>query len=385
MSNPPTSIKTPGEILFGLGVSKQLPDRVKTFGTSGVVVVTDPGLVKAGVVGQITDLLRAEAITFEIFDQVRPDPDIESVDACIEVITQTNAELVVGLGGGSALDVAKIAAALKVNDGRVADYVGVDILPQKGLPTILLPTTSGTGSEASPIAVLTERKEENMKRGIVSPHLYADVAIVDPKLTFSCPASVTAASGMDTLTHAIEEFTNKFASPLIDPLALEAIRLVMSNIKQCIDRPNDIEARQAMSLASLYGGIGLGPVNTAAVHALAYPLGGMFDVPHGLANSILLPYVLDFNRPACSDRMDTIALRLGIAEPEKEQRVSGMVESIKTLSLQVGIPAKLRDIQIPESSIPQMAKSAMTVQRLLKNNPREVNVQDAEQIYRNAF
>jgi len=386
MSNPLTSIKTPGEILFGPGASKQLPDRVKTFGASGVVVVTDPGLVKAGVVGQITDLLRAEAIPFEIFDRVRPDPDIASVDFCLELINSSRANLIVGLGGGSALDVAKMAAALKLNGGKVADYVGVDKLPRKGLPTILLPTTSGTGSEVSPIAVLTERKKENMKMGVVSPYFLADIAIVDPVLTFSCPASVTAASGMDTLTHAIEEYTNKFASPIIDTLALEAISLVLIHLKRCIDQPENLEARQAMSLASLYGGLGLGPVNTAAVHALAYPLGGLFDIPHGLANSILLPYVLEFNRPACLDRLDRIAVLMGIqVEAAKEDRVTSLIETIKTLSRQVGIPAQLREIKIPEEAIPRMAESAMTVQRLLKNNPRDVSVEDAEQIYRSAY
>jgi alcohol dehydrogenase class IV len=383
---PLTSIRTPGEILFGPDASKQLPDRAKTFNPSGVVVVTDPGLVKAGVVGQITDLLRAEAIPFEIFDQVRPDPDIESVDFCLKLINSSRANLIVGLGGGSALDVAKMAAALQVTGGKVADYVGVDRLPEKGLPTILLPTTSGTGSEVSPIAVLTERKEENMKMGVVSPYLLADVAIVDPLLTFSCPASVTAASGMDTLTHAIEEYTNKFASPIIDTLALEAITLVMGHLKQCIDQPENLEARQAMSLASLYGGLGLGPVNTAAVHALAYPLGGLFDIPHGLANSILLPYVLEFNRPACLDWLDRIARRLEIQPgAEKEDRVTALIENIKSLSREVGIPAHLCELKIPEGTIGQMAKSAMTVQRLLKNNPRDISLADAEQIYRNAY
>jgi len=248
-----------------------------------------------------------------------------------------------------------------------------------------MPTTSGTGSEVSPIAVISDRKQ-HLKLGIVSPHLYCDTAIIDPLLTVSCPPNTTAASGMDALTHAVEIYTNKFAVPMIDALALEAIRLAGKHLSACVHDGKNLDARAGMSLASLYAGLGLGPVNTAGVHALAYPLGGTFDIPHGLANSILLPYVMEFNRFANEEKYAGIADALGVCGVEKvEEKAAAAVEKIVELSKDVGIPQRLREINIPQDAIPQMAESAMKVTRLLKNNPREITFEDAKNIYEKAY
>jgi alcohol dehydrogenase class IV len=377
-------IRTPGSIIFGVGSRGQLTDRINKLSDGVVLLVTDKGLVKAGVAGQIKQLIASVGLAVEVFDNVEPDPDRETVSKCLKLSKSVDAKAVVGLGGGSSMDVAKITAALMVNQGTLEDYTGIDKIPKKGLPTVLLPTTAGTGSEVSPIAVISDKKQ-HLKLGVVSRHLYCDLAIVDPELTVSCPAKVTAAAGIDTLTHAIEIYTNKFSVPVIDALELEAVRLVGLSLRRCYKDGSDLSAREQMSLAALYGGLGLGPVNTAAVHALAYPLGGTFDIAHGLANSILLPYVMEFNRPACEWKFARIAEALGITSGSVAEKAAAAVEAVKKLSADVGIPKRLRDINIPEDAISDMAAGAMKVTRLLNNNPREITHEDAEAIYRKAY
>ena len=377
-------IRTPAAILFGPGTSQSLPERVKDFPPGPVLIVTDPGLVKAGLAEQIETLLSSAERQVHIFDAVEPDPDKKCVEQCLDLARQVDAKLLLGIGGGSSLDVAKVTAILCSHAGQISDYVGIDNVPARGLPTILLPTTSGTGSEVSPIAVVSD-KEQHSKLGIVSPHLYCDLAIVDPALTLSCPAKVTASAGIDALTHAVEIYTNKFASALIDPLALEAIRLIGLHLSTCVHDGSNLTARTGMSLAAMYGGLGLGPVNTAAVHALAYPLGGTFDVPHGLANSILLPYIMEFNLPLCRHKFARIAEVLGLVGSDDNQKASQALEFVRSLSKDVGIPQRLRDIDIPRDTIPQMAQSAIKVTRLLNNNPREITLADAQQIYERAY
>lgn len=378
-------IKTPGTIVFGTGACEQLGERVRELSAGPVLLVTDAGLVKAGVSEKIENLIRSAGLSVDVFDKVEPDPDRETVYKSLESAKSLGAGVVVGLGGGSSLDVAKMTAALLVNEGTLDDYTGIDKLPRKGLATILLPTTAGTGSEVSPIAVISDRKQ-HLKLGVVSRHLYCDVAIVDPALTVSCPPKITASAGVDTLTHAIEIYTNKFSVPIIDALVLEAIRLVGMHLRRCVREGSDLAAREGMALAALYGGLGLGPVNTAAVHALAYPLGGTFDVAHGLANSILLPYVMQFNRPVCEAKFARIADMLGVTGLQRvEDKANAAVKQVTELSADVAIPKRLRDINIPQEAIPQMAAGAMKVTRLLNNNPRPITLEDAEAIYRRAY
>lgn len=378
-------IRTPGTILFGIGSRRELPQRAEALSKGPFLIVTDSGLVQAGVVKEIEGLMSDAGLEVNLFDGVEPDPEVGIVDKCLQRIVSTGAEAVIGVGGGSCLDIAKTASAMAKNDGNITDYAGIEKLPQKGLPVILLPTTSGTGSEVTPIAVLSDKKQQ-LKIGIVSPYLYCDMAIIDPELTTSCPPHITASSGMDTLTHAIEVYTNKFSVSIIDILALEAIRLVGQHLHKSVHCGSDLIARQGMSLASLYGGLGLGPVNTAAVHALAYPLGGMFNIPHGLANSILLPYVLEFNLPACELKFAKIAEAFGVRNINTiKEKASTAAEIVIKLSKDIGIPRHLRDIGIPEDAIQEMAVSAMKVTRLLNNNPREVTFEDIKEIYQRAY
>ena len=378
-------IITPKTIMFGVGASEKLVDCIKELTDGHILIVTDQGLVKAGVVEKIKKTISNADLEVSIFDGVTPDPDKECVYQCLNLVEAKDAKALIGLGGGSSLDIAKVSAALRINGGRITDYVGVGKVPKRGLPTILMPTTSGTGSEVSPIAVISD-PEQHTKLGIVSPNLYCDFAIVDPALTVSCPPNITASSGMDALTHAIEIYTNRISVQIIDTLVLESIRLAGLYLKTCVSNGEDIIARNGMALASLYAGLGLGPVNTAGVHSLAYPLGGSYNIPHGLANSILLPYIMEFNRPACINKFAKIADALGVKGVSKEdEKAKIVVEMVVELSKEIGIPQKLREIGIPKEAIPQMAETALNVKRLIKNNPREITLNDAIAIYERAY
>jgi len=248
-----------------------------------------------------------------------------------------------------------------------------------------LPTTAGTGSEVSPNAILLD-ESDRLKKGIVSPFLMADAAYVDPMLTLTVPRRVTADTGMDALTHCIEAYTNKFAHPMVDIYALKGISMLSKYLLRAVEDGNDTEAREACAMGSLYGGLCLGPVNTAAVHALSYPLGGEYHIPHGLSNAILLPSVMKFNRPANLHKYAEVAVALGV-EPgsDDDETAQRGVDYIYQLSEKVGIPAKLSDIGIPQEAVPHLAKAAMEVQRLLKNNPREVTEKDAVDIYNSLY
>jgi alcohol dehydrogenase class IV len=258
-------------------------------------------------------------------------------------------------------------------------------LPARELFLVCLPTTAGTGSEVSPIAVLLDEAEE-LKKGVVSPHLVPDAAFIDPLLTLSVPPAVTAATGLDALTHCIEAFANKFAHPVTDHYALRGIKLIFENLLPAVRDGKNAEARAALALGSYYGGLCLGPVNTAAVHALSYPLGGKFHIAHGVANALLLPEVLRFNLPAAPGRYAEISTALGVRRNGAVLAAAEQgVEFLAQLSRDCGVPQKLSDLKIPRAAIPAMARAALQVQRLLKNNLRPVTEADAVNIYEATF
>jgi len=359
---------------MGCGAVGSLPAAVASLGRR-VCVVTDPGMAAQPAFAACVAALEESGLRVAVFGEVQSDPPIEVVGRCVAVARAADAEVMVGIGGGSSLDVTKLSAVLARHGGAVEALFGTGKIPGRGLPTVLLPTTAGTGSEVTPIAILSDI-ENNMKRGVVSDHLYADVALVDPELCMTLPPEPTAYTGMDALAHALESYTNRFAVPLIDTFALEAIRLICGNLRRCVRDGRDRDARYAMSLASLMGGLCLGSVNTAAVHALAYPLGGTYHVPHGVAISLLLPHVVRFNAPACRERYARLGETLGSSDP---------VAVIETLSRDVGTARRMREFGVTEDDLPRMARAAMDVQRLLKNNPRDVAEEDALAIYQAAW
>jgi alcohol dehydrogenase class IV len=278
-----------------------------------------------------------------------------------------------------------LVAALIDSSQLVEDLFGSGNVLGRSTFLACLPTTAGTGSEVSPNAILLDEADK-LKKGIVSPYLVPDAAYVDPKLTLTVPSKVTAETGMDALTHCIEAYTNRFAHPIIDMYALEGIRLIANNLQDAVRDGENLEAREALMLGSLYGGLCLGPVNTAAVHALSYPLGGEYHISHGLANAILLPSVMRFNMSSNPHKFAQVAEACGVPrERTDEETAEKGTEWIARLSQSIGIPLNLSVFGISRDDIPHLAEAAMSVQRLLKNNPREVAYKDAVEIYEGLF
>ena len=323
-----------------------------------------------------------------VWSEVAKEPTVETLRQALTAARDARADAVIGLGGGSPMDVAKLVAALLTSQQDINDAWGIgNLVAARSVYLACLPTTAGTGSEVSPNAVLLDEPAK-LKKAVISPHVVLDAAYVDPLLTLSVPPAVTAATGMDALTHCIEAYANKFAHPLVDTLALEGIRLIAANLRHAVEIGDDVEARTAVALGSLYGGMCLGPVNTAAVHALSYPLGSEFHVAHGVSNAVLLPHVLEFNLPAAAARYANVAIALGAnRQPRDDDMVVARrgVEIVRQLSRDCGIPAHIADFGVPRDAIDHMAAAAMTVQRLLVRNPREVTLTDAVEIYRRAF
>ena len=373
----------PQKIVFGTGCIQTLVEDYKKMGLQRLFVLTAPP-IRPLIEDTLTEL-KGAGVSIEVFQDIVAEPTVNDFKKILEVARQFKADSVVGVGGGSVLDVTKLIAAFINSDQQVEDCFGTGFIKQKGLWFACLPTTAGTGSEVSPNAILLDERD-HLKKGIVSPFLIADVAYVDPKLTWTVPAKVTADTGMDALTHCIEAYTNKFAHPSVDIYALQGIRLIAANLEKAVKNGQDQEAREALAFGSLYGGLCLGPVNTAAVHALSYPLGGEFHIPHGLSNAILLPSVMKFNMPANIKRHAEVAIALG-CQPGKndEETAQRGVDFIYQLADAVGIPKKLTDLGIPMTAVDGMAQAAMQVQRLLKNNPREVTEQDARDIYNSLY
>lgn len=293
-----------------------------------------------------------------------------------------NPEVVIGVGGGSVLDCAKLLAALINNSLKLIEVVGIGFLNGRKIKLICVPTTSGTGSEVSPNAILLN-EETQAKSGIISPYLVPDACYLDPLLTMGLPPKLTAETGIDALSHCIEAYTNKFAHPTVDVYALQGIQLISENLLKAYNNGNDVEARSALLLGSMYGGLCLGPVNTSAVHALSYGLGGKFHIAHGLSNAILMPEVLRFNLSANPKRHAEVARALGITLDGTDEEIAlAGIEKIEALSKACNIPQRLTEIGVSEAVLPELADIAMKVTRLLKNNPREVTREDAINIYK---
>lgn len=373
----------PGRIVFGEGSAQQCVEDLLALGLRRIFIVTSAPIL--GLVEPLASAFRDGGATVEIFDGVNVEPSVGMFEQALDAARAMRPDTVIGVGGGSPMDVAKLVAAL--HDGRqtVLEVFGINMLEGRDTYLACLPTTSGTGSEVSPNAIFLH-EDEQLKKGVVSPHLVPDAAYVDPMLTLTLPPAVTAATGIDALTHCIEAYANRYAHPVVDLFALQGIKLIAANLLSAVQAGDDVEARSAMSLGSLYGGLCLGPVNTGAVHALAYPLGGEFHIAHGVSNSVLLPHVLAFNLPAAPERYADIAVAMGV-EPgaTATETAEKGIEKIRELSRACGIPAGLSELDVPIEAIPGMAESAMKVTRLLRLNPREVTVSDAEAIYRAAY
>jgi alcohol dehydrogenase class IV len=379
----PILLQQPPRVLFGNGCLDQSTAELSRRAARRVFVVSGPksALIGAGAFAA----WRGAGIAVEICDQVDREPDIATFERVLTAARAFRPDLVVGFGGGSPLDVAKLVAAMLHRSETVRDFFGIDRLPGRGVDVICIPTTAGTGSEVSPNAILLD-EAERLKKGVVSPHLVPAVAILDPQLTVSLPPATTAATGLDALVHCMEAYASRFAHPAVDLYALEGVRRIGSSIETAVTHGSDLAARASVMLGALYGGLCLGPVNTAAVHALSYPLGGEFRIAHGVANSLLLPHVFRFNLPAAPERYADIARALGVPDAGSPARTAEAgVARLAELSRACGIPQRLRDVGVPRAALPRLAIEAMKVTRLLKNNPREMTTAAAEAIYLEAY
>ncbi|BAF59032.1 alcohol dehydrogenase [Pelotomaculum thermopropionicum SI] len=377
---------TSGTIITGRGSLKRIADEAKGLGATRVLIVTDPVLLKTGLIERVKEALAPAGLETGIFSGVEPEPRLQIVTECLKAVKEGGYDLIVAVGGGSSMDVSKAASVLMTNPGTINDYLGVNLIPRPGIPVIAVPTTAGTGSEVTPIAILSD-VEEQLKKGVVSPYLLPRVAIVDPELTVTMPPAITAATGMDALTHAVESYISVNATPITDILALEAIRLIALNLRTAVANGQDIEARSNMSMASLLAGIAFANAGVGAVHALAYPLGAQFHVPHGVANAVLLPYVMESNLLGALPRFKTMALAMGEKVEDLSDRLAAdkFNEAIKLLAADIRIPLHLRELGVTAESIPGMAEGAAKVTRLLANNPRILSVSDIREIYERAF
>lgn len=381
MPDNPLTIFYPGKLVFGNGTLPQLANDIITLHPDKVLLLTIDPLLHS--LMPFKSSLEDAGIKVHQDTSIIAEPSFSDFEKLMNIVTPFDPDIVVGIGGGSVLDAAKLVAAQLGNEQQLKDYVGIGLLKGRKKKLICVPATSGTGSEVSPNAILIDG--ENQKKGIISPFLVPDIVYVDPLLTLSLPASITAATGMDALTHCLEAYTNKFAQPLIDIYALKGIELIAANIEKAVSNGQDTHAREQLAMGSLLGGFCLGPVNTAGVHALSYPLGSMFHLAHGLSNALLLPYVMEYNIPAAVDRFAAVALALGCEQKTTafDTAMAG-VEKIRSLNKACGIPANLQEVNVPATAIPQMAADAMLIQRLLKNNPREITLDNAIQIYQSA-
>lgn len=376
-------IHNPPKLVFGRDSFRQFVDDFTRLNLNRLLLIITPQVLP--MIESMKRCFRRTGIDVKIIDMIVKEPTIDELENVLQAGIDFKIDSVVGIGGGSVLDVAKLIAALHGKNQKIQDVFGIGLVRSRSCYLACLPTTSGTGSEVSPNAILYD-PVDRLKKGVVSPFLVPDAAYIDPDFTRTVPPSVTAATGMDALTHCIEAYANRFAHPMIDLYALEGIRLISQNLQRAVIDGDDMEAREKLSQGSLYGGMCLGPVNTAAVHALAYPLGSEFHIAHGVSNALLLPHLMEFNMSAEPNRYAKIAEALGVTPlPSPYETAKAGVEKIRTLAYACGVPSKLSDLKIPEQAIEDMAKSAITITRLLNNNLRAVTLEDAKQIYLDAY
>ncbi|MBG9689534.1 iron-containing alcohol dehydrogenase [Lysinibacillus sp. RSDA_15] len=371
----------------GWGCLNQLLPEVERLKATNILIVTDPFLKELGLTDKVQQPLLSKGYATTIYTDIAPEPPLAIGEKLVDFTRKHQFDLVIGLGGGSALDLAKLAAVLAVHDGKVADYLnltGTKALEQKGLPKILIPTTSGTGSEVTNISVLSL---DTTKDVVTHDYLLADSAIVDPELTISLPPKVTAATGVDALTHAIEAYVSVNANEVTDSLALQAIRLISGSIRTAVLEGENKQARSDMSYGSYLAGLAFFNAGVAGVHALAYPLGGQFHIAHGDSNAVLLPYVMGYIRQSCEKRMKDIldAMGLSSAYLSQEEASYKCVDALQQLVQDVNIPSTLKGFDIPEEALEQLTDDATKQTRILARSPMPLEREDIYAIYRAAF
>jgi alcohol dehydrogenase class IV len=390
-----------GRIIFGIGAVRQLGEALRRLRLARVLVVTDANLVKAGVYEEVRKAA-GDGIAVDAFAGGEPEPSLAAAERCVEQAREFRPDGLVGLGGGSNMDLAKMAAAVLAHGGTPRDYLGEDRVPGPVVPLVCIPTTSGTGSEVSAAGVFTDT-QNNIKVGAMSNYLRPAVALVDPRLTLSCPRKVTADSGIDAMTHAIEAYTAvdnatfplpagettlyQGRHPLGDCLAEKAIELIGANLPRAVEQPDDLATREAMSLGAMLAGLAFSNVGVALVHALEYPIGGATHCSHGAGNGTLLPYVMRYNLPYRERELARVAELLGedtggLSQREAAERAIGAIEK---LNRRIGIPSRLRELGAKREQIPQFAEKGLKIARIVRVNPRVPKMSEVIELLNEAY
>ncbi|MBZ4190865.1 iron-containing alcohol dehydrogenase [Niabella beijingensis] len=382
-----TTVKPVPLTAIGWDAIQQLPALLQQFGNGPALIIADPALVTLPIIRPVLQLLDQQQIAYTIYSDLVPEPTVETGQKAIDFGRSGNFKLVIGFGGGSALDMAKLVAVFIQNPGPVSAYLnltGTKKIEHRGLPKILIPTTSGTGTEVTNISVLALERTKDV---VVHDYLLADAAIVDPVFTLSVPPRVTAATGADALTHAIEAFISVNATPYSDGLALQAIRLIGSTLRQAVTDGSNREARTAMAYGSYLAGMAFFNAGVGAIHALAYPLGGQFHLAHGESNAVLIPYVLGYILPSCAARLAVVYEALGFSEAtiSMQEAAEKCIRVLAALTRDIGIPETLAGFQIPEAATAALAADGILQKRLLARCPMELSEEQVHEIYARAF
>lgn len=381
-----SDFKMPQNIRFGKGALESLKEEDLVKNAKKICIISDSGLEKVGLVDEIEGILKNEKFTLTRFTDIHSEPSFQLINMAIEHVKMKNVDLIIGIGGGSALDVAKATAALSDKADPTIYFSGEKTIESRSIGCILLPTTSGTGSEVTKNAIFGDEVEK-VKRGIVSDYLLPDVSIIDPELTISCPPRVTAASGVDAFTHAIESYISINATEHTRIYAEKAMSLFPDFIIRAVHNGRDLEARVGMSYVSLFGGISLANAGVGAVHALAYPLGGEYKIEHGVANALLMPFVLEVVGKTCREDFVKVAscLQLGDFTNHSYEALASVVDYLYKLLIDLNLPTSLKELDVSRNSLERLSAQAYKVRRLLDNTPFNLSEQQILEIYKNAY
>jgi alcohol dehydrogenase class IV len=384
-----STFNVPSTVIVGAGASGELAQQIKRLGGQRVLLVTDNFLVQTGLVGKLTDSLSQAGLSVAVYNGVQPDPTVQNVRDGLRQLWESEAEVIVALGGGSPIDAAKAISILTTNPEPLSQYMGYHKIPKAGLPLIAIPTTAGTGSEATKVAVITDT-ERNVKMMILDAHLLPAIALVDYELSMSMPAGLTAHVGVDTLTHGIEAYVSRKANAVTDPIALSCIRLVAKHLYTAWSEPDNRPAREGMALAACQGGMAFANSSVCLVHGMSRPIGALFHLPHGLSNAVLLPTVTKFSIPGVLERYASVARTMRLAKPDDSDEVAAdaLIEGLEALNLKLEVP-RLRDCRGMElarfeESLEKMAQDALA-SGSPQNNPVVPTAAEIVELYRQAW
>lgn len=370
------------KVIAGEGAIGQIADAAKSFNAKNITLITDAGVYKLGLTRKPEQILKDAGFNVIVISDVPPEPSVAQVNGIFEKARGHGCDLLVAIGGGSSIDTTKLVSLMLKNDVTLEQMVKGAKPTVRGVPTLMVPTTAGTGAEATPNAIVLV-PEENLKVGIVSDLMIADCVILDPEMTKGLPPSITANTGIDALCHLMECYISKKANPFSDTFALSGIAMIGRSIRECFNNGGNLEARAQMLQAALYGGLCIASSGTTAIHALSYPLGGTYHIPHGLANAILMPLIMDYNRDSCRGRYVDIAKAIGIKTEGKgeEQICDELVDELYKLNADLKIRCDLKAKGITADAIPSLVEGAAKVTRLLNNNPKAMSKDDMRVIY----